>query len=118
MYTDVRGLSGLLARSCEALLIALPLAVIAWWIAADAATLAAAANLPPLHVLSPEPWPRVAGAGISLLSVAFLLASLWQARSFFRLFTAGQVFTADAVRCLPRFAGWVALSVVARVVAG
>jgi hypothetical protein len=117
-FQDVRGLSGLLARVCEVLLVALPLAVIGWWCVADAGTLAAAANLPPLAVLSLESWQRVAGAAISLLSVAFLMAGLWQARSFFRLFRTGQVFTADAARCLRRFAGWVALSVVARVVAG
>jgi hypothetical protein len=117
-FRDVRWLSGLLARVCEGLLVALPIAVMVWWGVADTLTLAAAANLPPIAVLSLEAWQRVAGAAISLLAVGFLMAGLWQARRFFRLFTAGQVFTADAVRCLRRFAGWVALSVVARVVAG
>jgi len=118
MYVSNDRLSGLLARVCEVLLAALPLAVIGWWGVADPGTLSAAANLPPLAVLSLEPWQRVAGAAISLLSAAFLMAGLWQARRFFRLFAAGEVFTANAVRCLRRFAGWVALSVVARVVAG
>ena len=114
----IRRLSWILARACEVLLAALPLAVIGWWSFADAASLAAAANLPPLAVLGPlEGWQRAAGAAISLLPLVMLMAGLWQARRFFGLFAAGRVFSADAVRCLRRFAGWVAASVVARVVA-
>lgn len=123
MYTSsdparIRRLSRVLARACEGLVLALPLAVAAYWGVADAGSLAASAGLPPLAVLGLEPWQRAAGAAISLLPVALLMAGLWQARRFFRLFAAGQVFTADAVRCLRRFAGWVMVSVAARVVAG
>ena len=115
---DPRRLSRVLARACEGLVFALPLAVAAYWAVADAGSLAASAGLPPLAVPGLEPWQRAAGAAISLLSVAFLMMGLWQARRFFRLFAAGEVFTANAVRCLRRFAGWVALSVVARVLTG
>src|SRR5262245_2421741 len=117
--SHIRRTSRFLAGACTLLLLALPVMAVGYWAIADGPTLAASANLPPFAVLvTPEPWQRVAGAAISLLPLALLMAGLWQARRFFRLFAAGEVFTADAVRCLRRFAGWVMFAVAARVVAG
>src|SRR5262245_13852543 len=114
---DVRRLSRVLARACEVLLIGLPLVLLAWWAVADAKELAMAAQLSPDAIQGPiTGWQRAGGVLVSGLSVALLLAGLWEARKCFRLFATGQFFAAEAVRSLRRFAGWVAGSVAARIV--
>ena len=114
----IRRISRALAHACLALIIALPLAVIGYWLIADAAQLAVRAQLPVLAIQAPlQDWQRAAGALITLLPVTLLLIGLWHARQCFRLFAAREVFNAGAVRCLQRFAGWVMASVAAGMVA-
>jgi Protein of unknown function (DUF2975) len=115
----IRRVSRVLALSCEVLIVVLPAAVIGYWVLADAAEIAVRANLSARAIQGPLlAWQRVAGALITGLPLALLLVGLWEARKCFRLFAAGRVFTADAVRCLRRFAGWVMVSVIAGIVAG
>jgi hypothetical protein len=114
----IQSLSRLLAAACSLLVAALPIAVFAYWLLADAAELAMRANLSSLAIQAPlQTWQRVAGALITQVPLALLLLGLWQARKCFKLFAEGQVFTAQAVSLLRRFAGWVAASVAAAIVA-
>lgn len=114
----IRSLSRLLAATCSLLIVALPIAVGIYWLLADAAELAIRANLSSLAIQAPlQTWQRVAGALITQVPLTLLLLGLWQARKCFRLFAAGEVFTAQAVNFLRRFAGWVASSVAAAIVA-
>lgn len=116
---QIQRLSRLLAISCLFLIAVLPLAVALYWTLADATELAVRANLPAAAVQgSLLAWQRMAGALITGVPLALLMAGLWQARKCFTLFSAGQIFTAQAVLCLKRFAGWTMASVVAGIVAG
>jgi hypothetical protein len=111
-------MSRILASSCLFLIFVLPVAVVVYWLLADAAELAVRANLASGAIRAPLlTWQRVAGALITQVPLALLLAGLWQARKCFKLFATGEVFTARAVHYLRRFAGWVAVSVVASIVA-
>jgi Protein of unknown function (DUF2975) len=111
-------ISSVLAMSCSLLMLVLPIAVLAYWVLADGAELAMRANLPSGAVQGPLLlWQRLGGALITEIPLALLLIGLWQARKCFKLFAAGQVFTAHAVLCLRRFAGWVVISVLAGIVA-
>lgn len=114
----IRNLSRLLAATCSLLIVALPVAVLAYWVLADAAELAMRANLSSSAIRAPlETWQRASGALITQVPLALLLLGLWQARKCFKLFSAGQVFTARAVSFLRRFAGWVAASAAAAIFA-
>lgn len=113
----IRQLSRALATSCLLLMVALPVAVVGYWIVADAQQLALRAQLPAQAIQAPlETWQRGAGALLTLLPVTLLMIGLGQARQCFRRFVAGEVFSAYTVRCLRRFAGWVTASVAAGMV--
>lgn len=112
-------LSRWLAGACLAFIVLLPIAVIIYWVVADPTELAVRSNLPGNAIQSPLLlWQRIAGAFVTLIPVVLMLLGIWQARTCFKQFAMGQVFTADAVRCLRRFAGWVIVSVVAGIIAG
>ncbi len=97
----------------------LPIAVIIYWAVADPTELAARGNLAAGAIQAPLfSWQRIAGAVVTEVPLALLMIGLWQARNCFKPFSAGRVFTADAVRCLRQFAGWVMVSVAAGIVAG
>ena len=115
----VRRLSRLLAIACLALIGALPPAVALYWGLADSAELAVRAGLS-VHALQGPmaTWQRVAAAAISAVPLALMLAGVWEARRCFLLFSAGQVFTGDAVRRLRRFAAWMLASAVCAIAAG
>ncbi|MBK8508402.1 MAG: DUF2975 domain-containing protein [Candidatus Competibacteraceae bacterium] len=114
----LQNLSRWLAAMCSLLIVALPVAVFAYWALADVAEVTLRAGLSSLAVTAPpQAWQRIAGALITQVPLALLLLGLWQARQCFKLFSAGQIFTARAVRFLRRFAGWVAASVAAGIVA-
>ena len=107
----------MLATACLALILVLPIGVLAFWLLTDASQVVLQANLPADAVqASLELWQRIAGALITEASLALLLLGLWEARKCFNLFATGQVFTARAVRCLRRFAGWTMASVAAGIV--
>ena len=115
----IQRLSKWLASACLALIIVLPIAVIIYWAVTDPTELAARGNLAAGAVRAPLlAWQRIGGAIVTEIPLALLLIGLWQARKCFKLFSAGRVFTADAVRCLRQFAGWVMVSVAAGIVAG
>jgi membrane protease YdiL (CAAX protease family) len=115
----IQRLSKWLASACLALIVVLPIAVVIYWAVTDPAELAARGNLTTGAIQAPLlAWQRVAGAVVTEIPLALLLIGLWQARKCFKLFAAGRVFTADAVRCLRQFAGWVMVSVAAGIVAG
>lgn len=111
-------ISRALAHACLLLTIALPLAVIGYWLFADATQLAVRAQLPVNAIQAPLlNGQRWAGALITLMPLTLLLVGLWQARKCFKLFAAGEVFSAHTVHCLRRFAGWVMASVAASMLA-
>jgi hypothetical protein len=110
--------SRMLAMACDVLLFLLPLALVGYWATADEKALAMHAHLSPFAIEWPVAmWQRAAGAAVSGVSLALLMMGLWEARKCFRLFAGGEYFAAAAVRCLRRFAGWVAAAVAARIVA-
>lgn len=114
----IRSLSRALATACLLLIVTLPVLVFAYWWLADPTELAMRASLPGSALQVPlQAWQRVAGALIMLVPVALALLGLGQARRCFRLFAAGQVFTSQAVSLLRRFAGWVAASAAAAILA-
>lgn len=112
-------ISRLLAGFCLFLIIVLPIALAGYWAWGDLAELAQRGNLSPAAIQAPvQAWQRVVGGLLGAVPLVFLLLGLWQARRCFTLFAAGQVFTAESVRCLRRFAAWVMVSVVAGFVIG
>ena len=114
----IRNLSRWLAATCSLLILALPVAVFAYWALADIAEVSLRAGLSGAAVQAPpQTWQRAAGALITQVPLALLLLGLRQARQCFKLFSAGQVFAARAVCFLRRFAGWVVASVAAGIVA-
>lgn len=110
----IRRLSRLLAIACLLLIVVLPIAVAVYWAWADATKLAVRADLPANAIQGPLlAWQRGAGALITEIPLALLMLGLWEARKCFKLFAVGQIFTAEAVLCLSRFAGWTMASVIA-----
>ena len=98
-------LSRLLALTCWALIMVLPLLFVWFWAAATPAQLAARLNLNADIVQGQlMVWQRVVGLCISAVPLGLLLAGLWQARTCFGLFARGEVFTLPAVVALKRFA--------------
>ncbi len=115
----VRRISRWMVRACWALLVVLPLALLAYWATASEAMLAGHANLPPQAILAPvAAWQRVAAGLVMALPLGLLLAGVWQARRCFEMFAQGQVFTQQATSLLRRFAGWVAWAALAALLAG
>ena len=103
--------SAWLARACLALVIILPLLVLAYWLVADASMLAVRANLLPSAIQKPlQDWQRVVGALLTLIPVVLMVRGLWEARMCFAQFAAGHVFTAQAVQRLRSFAAWISAS--------
>jgi Protein of unknown function (DUF2975) len=114
----IRNISRAMVWACWALISLLPAALVVYWATAADATLAAQGNLLPGDMLAPlQLWQRVAAACVTAVPLALLLTGLWQAKHCFALFAQGQVFTAQAVGCLRRFAGWVAAAALAAIVA-
>lgn len=106
--------SRILSIACLVLIVVSPIVVAVYWAMADAKTLAQDVNLTLVAGdRSLENWQRLLGGLIVEASLALLLTGLWEARKCFRLFSAGQIFTAETVACLRRFAAWVAASVAA-----
>jgi hypothetical protein len=114
----IRNISRAMVWACWALIALLPAALVVYWATAADAALAAQGNLLPGAILAPlQLWQRVAAACVTAVPLALLLMGLWQAKRCFALFAQGQVFTAQAVDCLRRFAGWVAAAALAAIVA-
>lgn len=114
----IQRLSRFLAAACLVLMIVLPIAVLIYWAWASPTELAQRVNLPAGAIQEPLlAWQRVLAILITEVPLALLMIGLWQARKCFKLFVLGQIFTAEAVRCLRRFAGWVMVSVAAGFVA-
>lgn len=111
-------MSRLLVMACWLLIIALPLLFFCFWLVASPAQVATRINLSTDMVQGPLMlWQRIAGGCISAVPLGLLLAGLWQANSCFKLFANGQVFTAQAVYALKRFASFAAASFAFGVVA-
>lgn len=114
----IRRISRTLAVTCVVLMGALPVSVLIYWVVADGGALAVRANLPARAIQAPLLLSqRIAGALVTEIPLGLLVVGLWQARKCFTLFAAGQVFTAEAVGYLRRFAGWVLASVAASIIA-
>ena len=112
----IQRLSRVLATVSVILIVVLPIAVGIYWAVNDTETLAAHANLPASAILgSLHTWQRIAGAVLAEVSLFLLLIGIYQVRQCFMQFTMGQIFTAEAVRCLKRFAGWAIASVIAEI---
>lgn len=119
-FERTRRASRMLSVACLLLVILLPAALVVHWVVADSRELAMrGANLAP-GLLQGElsGWQRVWGCVFSLIPLLLLMRGVWEARSCFRQFAAGAVFTAQAVRCLRRFSGWAFASAFATVIAG
>jgi Protein of unknown function (DUF2975) len=116
---SMQRISGWLASTCLLLIVVLPLLVFYYWAVADTGLLAVHANMLPSLIQAPlQDWQRVAGALITCLPVALMMRGLWEARLCFKQFAAGQVFTAQAVRQLRSFAGWIMASSLASILIG
>lgn len=114
----IRRASKLLAVVCLGLIVSLPVIAAVYWLLADAASLAAGANLPPGIVQNGlMVWQRIAGALLTEVPLALLLIGVWQARKCFLLFARDKFFTLEVVGFLKRFAGWAAASAMAEIVA-
>ena len=115
----IRRISRWMVLACWALLITLPLALVAYWAMASEAMLAGHANLPAQAVAAPLAlWQRVAGGVVMGVPLTLLLVGVWQARRCFTLFASGQVFTRQTTELLRRFAGWVAWAALAALLSG
>jgi DNA-binding Xre family transcriptional regulator len=115
----IRRISRWMVLACWALLITLPVALVAYWAMASEAMLAGHANLPAQAVTAPLAlWQRVAGGMVMGVPLSLLLVGVWQARRCFTLFASGQVFTRQTTELLRRFAGWVAWAALAALLSG
>ena len=107
-----------LALLCLLLIVMLPATLVIYWGLEPLEGLAEQGNLGSGAIKAPiEIWQRAVGAALGLLPVGMLIAGLLQARRCFLLFAAGRVFVSEATHCLRRFAGWVAASVAAAMLA-
>lgn len=114
---NIQQLSAVLAATCLALTVLLPIAVIVYWLLADAHELAMRANLPAGAVAVPLAlWQRITAAFATEIPLGMVLIGLWHARRCFNFFQRGRVFSAETVACLRRFAGWVTVSVFAAII--
>jgi hypothetical protein len=115
----IQRISRIMVRICVALIILMPLVLVIYWATANATELATQGNLQVTAIRAPvQAWQRLAAAGVSALPLALVLLGVWQAKRCFEQFAKGEVFTAQAVGCLRRFAGWVAAAVFAAIFAG
>ena len=115
----IQRISRVMVRICLALVALLPLALVIYWATATAPELAAQGNLQAGVIRAPlQVWQRIASAVVSAIPLACLLMGVWQAKQCFAQFAKGDVFTASAVGCLRRFAGWTATAALAAIVAG
>lgn len=115
----IRRISRVMALVCLALIVLLPVALVYYWATTSAPELAAQGNLQASAIHGPLlQWQRLAGAAVTAVPLVLLLVGVWQAKRCFDLFVQGRVFTAKAVDCLRRFAGWVAAAALAAIVAG
>lgn len=115
----IQRVSRIMVRICFAMIVMMPLALVIYWATASASELAAQGNLQASVIRAPlQVWQRVAAAFVSALPLACLLIGVWQAKQCFEQFARGNVFTASAVVCLRRFAGWVAAAALAAILAG
>lgn len=113
-----RWASGVLAGGCLLLAVLLPLLTLWHWgtVSPEALAAALAPHVAP-HDLFPAglaEWQRIAGAAISLASVALLVYGLLRIRACFRLFRAGRFFDPAAARGVRGFAAGVLGAVVVR----
>ena len=115
----VRRTSRAMVLACTALIAVLPVALVLYWWTASAGELASQGNLQSGAIQANlQAWQRVMAALVSTVPLGLLLMGIWQARRCFVQFALGQVFTLQAVACLRRFAGWVALAAAAAIIAG
>ncbi|MFO1262083.1 MAG: DUF2975 domain-containing protein [Rhodoferax sp.] len=115
----IRRLSRWMGWFCQALMLALPVALLAYWASTPDAELAQQGNLPAAALRNTlQPWQRWACAAIAAVPMGMLLMGLAQARGCFVQFALGQVFTVQATVRLRRFAAWVAGTALAAIAAG
>jgi len=115
----IQRLSVLLAWACLALAIALPFAVLAYWLLADIAELAVLGHLRAEAVQGRLlAWQRLGGALVTLAPAVLASLGLWHAHRCFRGFTQGELFTAGAVLRLRSFAACMGGSALAAIIAG
>ncbi len=111
--------SYLMAWACMAIILALPVAQVAYWATVSSAELAVQDSLPSFAIQQPlQVWQRWAAGATMSLPLALMLAGVWQARSCFAHFANGLVFTAHVVRYLRNAAGFMALASGAAILCG
>lgn len=114
---QVRRLSRWLMSACTVFMVLLPVVLLGYWSSAEPRELVMRANLPPSALTGPLTIAqRLLSAVLSLVPLLLMMIGLLQARRCFAGFAHGRIFTAEAVTLLRRFAGWMALSVMASVV--
>jgi hypothetical protein len=107
-----RRLSQVVAFFCLVLIVVMPLGVVSYWGTTDVAEIARDV-LPPMEIQETLlPWQRTLAGLISAIPLAVFAIGLWQAHKFFRLYSAGQIFSSRAAHNLSRFAGWTLASVI------
>jgi hypothetical protein len=112
----IHALSQRLAWCCLALLWSMPILVVAYWLWADTADLAARSSLMAMPVAHPLLlWQRLAGATVSLVPLGLLLTGLWHARCCFLRFAEGGFFELGNIERLRQFAAWTFASVAAAI---
>ena len=115
----IRRNSRLMAWACVAIIVALPLAQVAYWATVSSAELAVQGSLPSFAIQQPlQAWQRWAAGATMSLPLALMLAGVWQARCCFAHFANGLVFTAQVVRYLRNAAGFMVLASGAAILCG
>ena len=112
--SPIQRLSRVLAIACLFAMLTSPIYTVWLWLAADPSTLVSEAKL---SFVVREPllaWQRGAGMLAALLPVGCQIMGQWQARKCFQLFADGQIFIANAVHFLRRFAGWMIATIFAQ----
>jgi hypothetical protein len=94
---------------CLLVAIGLPIGVVGFWLASSPPDLYAAifdSDMTSSLPAAPQPWQRIAGAGIMLAPAIALSLGLMNARRSLGHFAQGRYFVPEAIDGLKRFAFW------------
>jgi hypothetical protein len=115
----IRRNSRLMAWACVLIIMALPVALAAYWSTVTSTELAVQGSLPSLAIQQQLlPWQRWSAGATMAVPLALMLVGVWQARLCFAHFAQGLVFTAQVARYLRNAAAFMAIAGVAAVVCG
>jgi Protein of unknown function (DUF2975) len=114
----IQRMSRAMGWACLVVMVVLPCAYAWYWLTTSAPNLATQGNVP-ASAIGPTltAVQRASAALVNAVPLGFLLIGLYNAKRCFDVFIGGEVFSAQAVKRLRGFAGWMAAAALAAMVA-